>query len=161
MAHDLIYNFQMSKVIILPTDTVYGLACLPKDRDALDKVKNQPSSKLVAYVYPKVSDVICLTDDAYVRMAIESLLPGPFTVVFIARDGRTVGVRVPAHPLCQDLLVSLGGPLLLTSANMHGERPAITFAEASSIFPSLPGVDGGPCLYQRPSCIIDLTQIRK
>jgi L-threonylcarbamoyladenylate synthase len=153
-------NLKDNKVWIIPTETVYGLGALPQHREHLDRLKGQSSYKPITYAYPDVAQPLELTDDLYVRMCIQALLPGPFTILMNTRDNVKIGVRVPDHALCQSILREIGSPILLTSANRHGEKPAFSFEEARAIFPDLIGVDGGPCAYSRASCIIDLTGIR-
>ena len=159
--NDLLLEFHREHVLIMPTETVYGLASLPENRVKLDSVKQQPSGKSIAYAYANVEDVLQLTDDLYVELCIRSLLPGPFTLLFIAKNGERIGVRVPDHPLAKQILEEIGVPILLTSANIHGQKPAFNFADARSSFPQVPGIDGGPTKYQRPSAIIDLSKVRQ
>ena len=81
--------------------------------------------------------------------------PGPLTLILHAKGGGTLGVRIPKHKVALDLLKA-AGPLMTTSANLHGLDPAMTAAEAD-----LPGVaavlEGGAAPGGLVSTVLDLT----
>ena len=116
-------------VIVYPTDTVYGIGCDLHQRKAVDRVyriKRLDRGHPLSFVCPDVSGVARyahVTDFAY--RWLRRLLPGPYTVVLDAtrevprillEKRRTVGIRVPDHPVCQALVRALGGPVITTSA---------------------------------------------
>src|SRR5258706_7513747 len=68
--------------------------------------------------------------------------PGPLTVVLHAPGGRTMGVRIPKHEVALELLRA-SGPLMTTSANLHGKEPAMTAEEASELVGLAAVLDGG------------------
>ncbi len=82
--------------------------------------------------------------------------PGPLTLILHAIGGGTLGVRIPKHKVALGLLRSTG-PLMTTSANLHGMEPAMTAEEAGA----LPGVvavlDGGTAPGGTASTVLDLT----
>jgi tRNA threonylcarbamoyl adenosine modification protein (Sua5/YciO/YrdC/YwlC family) len=90
--------------------------------------------------------------EAYIRR----WWPGPLTLILHATGGATLGVRIPQHKVALELLRA-AGPLMTTSANLHGEDPAMTAKEAGS----LPGVtvviDGGAAPGGTASTVLDLT----
>lgn len=159
--------------VLLPTDTVYGLAALPSLSGATDRLfalkgrsTNQPVAVLVAGLDQARSLVVWPEGDAARWMT--ELWPGPLTVVLhrssVARplelggDPTTVGVRCPDHRLVRSLAAS-AGPLATTSANRHG-RP--TPSEARAAAADLAGrvdliVDGGS-LATKASTVVDATQ---
>jgi L-threonylcarbamoyladenylate synthase len=95
-----------------------------------------------------------VTVDRRARWYMERWWPGPLTLVLPAGEG-TLGVRVPDDPLALELLRA-AGPLLTTSANRHGEPPAMTAEEAARL-PGLAGVlDGGRAPGGEPSTVISL-----
>ena len=143
------------EVIIVPTETVYGLAVIEKYRDKLDQVKNQPKSKPMARIYSSVKPILNMVEDILLKEIVSRLLPGPFTLLLNVPE--KTGFRVPEHPIWSELLQGVEEVVLMTSANIHGEKPAVTFTEAKAIFPQLEGFDGGPSYYRRASTIIDLT----
>ena len=146
-------------VVILPTETVYGLATRADNADALYRVKARPGEKRFAHVYASPEDVLNqISHNIYLEMLITRLLPGPFTLILPTPDGSDKGFRVPDHDLCREVVADLGVDVVLTSANMYNELPATNFAAAHQIFPDLLGLDGGICKYSRPSMIINLKQ---
>jgi tRNA threonylcarbamoyl adenosine modification protein (Sua5/YciO/YrdC/YwlC family) len=82
--------------------------------------------------------------------------PGPLTLILHAKGGGTLGVRIPKHKVALDLLRA-AGPLLTTSANLHGKDPAMTAEEAGRL-PGLAAVlDGGKAPGGTASTVLDLT----
>ncbi len=145
------------EVIICPTETVYGLAVLEKNRDILDTLKGQNSSKPLTYVFSSIEPVLSIVNDTYTQIAIQRLLPGPFTLLILNNLGSTIGIRVPDHPIWPLLLDKVDELVVMTSANLHKDHAATDFSTAHSIFPHLIGIDCGTTQYARPSKIIDLT----
>lgn len=149
------------EVVILPTETVYGLAVIAQNRDKIYELKSRPTTKHLAHVFSSKEALLeQVKPDRYTEMAINKLLPGPFTLILNTKDGRKIGARVPESEACVQVLRDIPGEILLTSANLHNEFPAMSFTDAKQIFPELIGVDGGECKYSRPSMIIDLTTSR-
>ena len=146
------------EVVICPTETVYGLCVLEKFRHKLDLLKGQPTSKPLAFVYSSVDDVLLNVEDPFTRDALIRLLPGPFTILMHKNDV-TVGIRVPQHPFWSQFLDGITEPVLLTSANRHGDKPASDFQTATILFPTVYGYDGGPAT-GHPSKLIDLRMVR-
>ncbi len=142
-------------VIAFPTDTVYGLAVLPGAEARVYAVKGRPSEQPLILMVASPSEAEAyVTVDARARWYIERWWPGPLTLVLRAGQG-TLGVRIPDHPLALELLRA-AGPLLTTSANRHGEPPAMTASEAA-LLPGLAGVvDGGRAPGGEPSTVIAL-----
>jgi tRNA threonylcarbamoyl adenosine modification protein (Sua5/YciO/YrdC/YwlC family) len=143
---------QAGKVIVLPTDTVYGLAALPGIEAAVDRLyllKGRPEAVPIAVLVgsPEQVESIAgpLLPEATRLMA--ALWPGPLTVVVPRRDGLgTIGVRCPDHDFVRSLANRVG-PIAVTSANRHGEPTPATAMDAAT---SLDGevelvVVGGPC----------------
>jgi len=85
------------------------------------------------------------------------LIPAPATPAEWTRDGRSVGVRVPAAPALQALLADLGGPLLSTSANRAGDPPTPDLVSASACFPDLSVLELGTESVGTGSTIVDYT----
>jgi tRNA threonylcarbamoyl adenosine modification protein (Sua5/YciO/YrdC/YwlC family) len=155
-------------VVALPTDTVYGLAVLPSVASAVDRLfalkerpKDVPLPVLVAS-WPEVDDLAGPLDTAAELLAAR-FWPGPLTLVVPRRLGfdtdlggprsarRTIGVRWPDHPVVDSLCRQLG-PLVVTSANLHGSPPATTASEVADVFSGHVGaeapaviLDGGLC----------------
>jgi tRNA threonylcarbamoyl adenosine modification protein (Sua5/YciO/YrdC/YwlC family) len=138
-------------VIVVPTDTVYGLAALPGSPAAVERLyvlKDRPESVPIAMLVASPADAhdLAATVSPAAQRLMDAFWPGPLTIVLATGDGTTVGVRCPDHEFMR-ALTARTGPLAVTSANRHGEP---TPAEASAASAALAGevalvVDGGPC----------------
>lgn len=144
-------------VALVPTDTVYGLACAPHHPEAVRKIyalKSRPADVRLPVIVSGVDQARALGVDwtpAADRLASE-FWPGALTIVAGVvspavewLEGRDeVGMRAPADPLIAAIAEGLG-PFLMTSANPHGHDPAPTF---QAVLESIDGepdvaVDGG------------------
>ena len=157
-------------VVAFPTDTVYGLAARAADRRAVLKVYEIKGRSLSQPLVLMVAEPAQLKDwvepSAYARKLMERWWPGPLTLVLPATRRvtpplgagrpRTLGVRIPDHPVALALLRAAGEPLATTSANPTGRPPAMTPIEAA-----LTGVaavlDGGRAAGGTPSTVLDVT----
>lgn len=161
---------------VVPTDTVYGLACRcdrPFALNRLLRLKDRPPDKPLALI---VSDMEMMRQQLSPSLSpprdevLARCLPGPLT--FIVRSFAThdlhrslisqvdaVAVRIPDCPVLLQLIRALRMPLICTSANLSGAPPPASPAE---IDPRIrDGVDvlldAGPAPLGQPSTIIDLT----
>ncbi|MBO4630669.1 MAG: threonylcarbamoyl-AMP synthase, partial [Lentisphaeria bacterium] len=131
-------------VLLVPTETVYGLVCGWKDESARKRIyelKHRSENKPFAAFLPDLSvlpDAAVLPEAA--RRLAERFCPGPITIVVPDRNGSTFGFRLPDHPFIQQLLQAYGGPLASTSANLSGQPPARNVEYA------LQSIDGEPDL---------------
>jgi L-threonylcarbamoyladenylate synthase len=135
------------EVVGLPTDTVYGIGADPTNPDAVERLfelKGRPGDKpvgLLASSLERAAEVAEL--DGPATELATTYWPGPLTLVLRPRvimadwvgdtQLRTVGVRVPDHPLALELL-SETGPLAVTSANRSGGRETMSDDEARAVF---------------------------
>jgi L-threonylcarbamoyladenylate synthase len=134
--------------VVLPTDTVYGLAALPSSTEALYSLKGRPESVPIAVLVESLDQAasIAAMSDVAEHLA-RTFWPGPLTIVQSRVDGAgTVAVRCPDHAFIHRLARRVG-PVAVTSANRHGEA---TPTEARAAAASLAGdvalvIDGGPC----------------
>ena len=139
--------------MIIPTDTVYGLAALPENTDLLFELKQRPADKAVAILVARPDDVEGLFDPLpATRRLTEACWPGALTIV---QDG--VGVRCPDHPLVQALAAAVG-PIATTSANLSGQPTPHTAAEAAAPFPAVQLVVDGGRLQAPASTVVEVTQ---
>ena len=133
-------------VVVLPTDTVYGLAALPGDRSATDRLfrlKDRSERTPLAILCATPDQALELVDPVAVtelRRATARWWPGPLTVVAPRRAGvalhlgepvTTIGLRVPDDDLVRTLAERVG-PIAATSANRHGEPTPATAVEAAA-----------------------------
>ncbi|MBI2450142.1 MAG: threonylcarbamoyl-AMP synthase [Candidatus Nealsonbacteria bacterium] len=150
------------KVIICPTDTVYGLICDAGNKEAvarLYKIKKRPKNKLIPIF---VSDIKMAKKLAEINPRQEKFLkrvwPGPVTAVF---HYKKPGIRIPNYKFVLDL-VKHTGPLAETSANISGQPASTKIKEVIKQFegkrhqPDL-AVDAGNLKKAKPSKVIDLT----
>lgn len=158
-------------MIGFPTDTVFGIGCAASNRDAIHRlaeIKQRPASQpliLIAATKEEMADFVRWPPRAH--DLIRRFWPGPLTLIVEALSmaavlggGDTVAVRVPAHPTAIQLLQRTG-PLATSSANRHGQEPAV---DARSALIQLPGLAGallgpdGPRVRGTTSSILDLSR---
>lgn len=160
-------------IVAFPTDTLYGLACDPTNRDALEALYllkgRAPSLRLpfVAACVSQAAGVVRLQSDIARRLA-GMFWPGPLTLVLpllpdhpLARWkwGKTLAVRVPAAPVARDLAREAGIPIPATSANLSGDPSASHPKHLDQALLSRLDLllDGGPLPGGLPSTVLDLT----
>jgi len=163
------------ELVAFPTDTVYGLAVLPWDVDAvahLYEAKQRPSDRPIPLLLSDASQlgrVVTLPPrfGPQFGQLVARFWPGGLTLVLpkaeIVPDavsaGPTVAVRVPDLLLARDLIRGAGGVLAVTSANISGQFSPITAQEVEEQLEGRIGLilDGGPCRGGVPSSILDCT----
>ena len=130
-------------VVVYPTDSCYAIGCRIGDKDALERIRRirhldeghnltlmcEDLSEIATYA--KVSNPVYRLMKAY--------MPGPYTFLLLAtRDvpkrlqhpkRKTIGVRVPDHPVIQALLIEMHEPILSTSLILPGEDMPLTDPE--------------------------------
>ena len=158
-------------LIAFPTDTVYGVAALPWDVDAVARLyvakqrpKNLPIPLLLSSI-DQLSRVAALAPE-FAPLA-ERFWPGGLTLVLpktkvvpdVVSSGPTVAVRVPDLLLARDLIRQAGGVLAVTSANVSGRPSPVTAKEVKEHLSERIDliVDGGPCRGGVPSSLLDCT----
>jgi tRNA threonylcarbamoyl adenosine modification protein (Sua5/YciO/YrdC/YwlC family) len=156
-------------VVLMPTDTVYGLHTLALDEEAVARVaeiKGREDTKPFIVLAASMDQLqplgICATRNAL--EALESLWPAPLTAILpldapiaASRGGTTLAVRIPALDWLREL-VTRTGPLVSTSANRSGE-PLVESPEllARDLQERLDGIVDGGVRSGEPSAIVDLT----
>jgi tRNA threonylcarbamoyl adenosine modification protein (Sua5/YciO/YrdC/YwlC family) len=157
------------EVVVIPTDTVYGLAGDPANPEAIERIyaiKERPPHLELNLLASDISQLDGLVEmDRAARSLAAAFWPGPLSLVCpvgtrrlaIPRSGTTLMVRVPDHTLLRCLLEETG-PVASTSANRHGMPPATTAgaAEAQLGGGVAGALDGGPSTGMA-STIIDLS----
>jgi tRNA threonylcarbamoyl adenosine modification protein (Sua5/YciO/YrdC/YwlC family) len=156
-------------VIAYPTDTVYALGCDITDKRAVERIhriKRMSEAQLLSFVCPDLSEVArygMVQDYAYRIM--RRLLPGPYTFILEATrevpkvlrlKRKTVGIRVPDHPVALALARGLGSPVASTSASLDGEI-LIDPREIEERFRELDLVLDAEGVGLTPSTIVDLS----
>ena len=147
-------------LVVVPTDTVYGLAADPRIAGAKERIcmaKSRAASKPIALLVSNVDEVEKrggILNTRAKRLA-DRFWPGALTIVVEAGDS-TQGFRVPDHPVMLSLLELVGGALYVTSANLSGEEPACTAKEAAELFGSHVAavLDAGTLTGREPSTVV-------
>ena len=147
-------------VIAFPTDTVYGLGAAADDelaRRRIYRIKGRPAGlPLILMVAAESQLEGWVHLDSSAEAMVRRWWPGPLTVVLHARGGGTLGVRIPNHKVALDLLRA-AGPMMTTSANLHGEDPLMTAADAGALPGVIAVLDGGLAPGGTASTVVDLT----
>lgn len=162
-------------VLIIPTDTVYALACSLKSRKAFERIceiKNiKPAQANFSIVF---TDFSHLSEYAKplsreVFRVMKSNLPGPFTFILNAAGTvpeifkskkKTIGIRIPDHEIVQALVAALGHPLVVSSLHSDNEITDY-YNDAGEIEQAYAGkvdliIDGGYS-EMKPSTVVDCT----
>jgi len=160
-------------LVILPTETVYGLAAdagNPRAVAAVYEAKGRPAfNPLIAHVADLATAQRIAKFDARALQLAKRFWPGPLTLVLpiadpsavcdLARAGLdTVAVRAPGHPLAHALLEAFGGPVVAPSANRSGRPSPTTFLDAIEETGTAAecALDGGPCRIGLESTVVAL-----
>jgi len=160
-------------LVAFPTDTVYGLgACVDIQRamERLYQIKQRPRSMALPLLLADTSQISEVAEPVseVAWLLVRNFLPGALTLVLlksssvpdiITAGGRTVAVRIPAHPVPVALVEGLGTPIVGTSANLSGKSSSLTADEVYSQFGDRVDlvIDGGRCPGGKESTIVDVT----
>src|SRR5256712_10793499 len=141
-------------VIAFPTDTVYGLGASVDDELAqkrIYQIKGRPAGMPLILMVAAESQLEGLVHvDSRAEAMMRKWWPGPLTLILHSLRGGTLGVRIPKHKVALDLLRH-AGPLMTTSANLHGGEPAMDADEAGSLSGVMAVVHGGAAPRGTPS----------
>jgi len=147
-------------VLAFPTDTVYGLGSSADDEVAqkrIYQIKGRPVGMPLILMVAAESQLEGLVHvDSRAEAMMRKWWPGPLTLILWATGGRTLGVRIPKHEVALGLLRH-AGPLMTTSANLHGQEPAMNAAEARALDGVMAVIDGGAAPGGTASTVVDLT----
>ena len=160
------------QLVVLPTDTVYGLGADAFDKAAVADLllaKGRGRDMPVPVLVGSWSTIEGLTGAVSRRTwdLVEAFWPGGLTLIvehaptltWDLGDARgTVALRMPLHPVAIELL-EITGPMAVSSANISGQPPAVTAAQARDQLGEAVAVylDGGPAAAQVASTIVDVT----
>ena len=160
-------------IVAFPTDTIYGLGAGANLLHAVERVyrvKERPRNMALPLLLANTSQITTVAESVppVVWLLVRHFLPGALTIVLYKSDsvsdiitagGRTVAVRVPAHPIPVALTEGAGTPIVGTSANLSGKPILLTAGEVYSQFGDKIDlvIDGGRCPGGRESTIVDVT----
>ena len=158
-------------IVAYPTDTLYGLAVDPLQDAAVARLyeaKGRDAGIGIPLIASSLSQarkfgVFSRPDMVLAR----AFWPGPLTLVLRSRDrlskrissgGRTIAIRVPAHPVATSLADRLGSCITATSANRSGQPAAASADEVAATLSSAIDLllDGGPAPGGPPSTIVEV-----
>ncbi len=162
------------EIVVLPTETVYGLGADARDDDAVLKIfraKNRPNfNPLIVHVSNKQQAATYVEMNEVASRLTDKFWPGPLTLILPLKNGagisqhvtaglNTLAVRVPAHKIMRQLMFEADMPIAAPSANNSGEPSATTPAHAAkSLGEAAPFIlAAGACDVGLESTILDLT----
>ncbi len=158
-------------VIAYPTDTIYGLGCDLYNKGAIEKIyhlKRHSKNKRLSIICSDLKDISRYAQvPDYAYRIMKKLVPGPYTFILEATklvpkimltNQKTIGIRVPDHPIPLALVKELGGPIITTSVTKPDETLYNDPQELEEMFGKEVDliIDGGIIVPQHSS-IIDLT----
>lgn len=151
---------KQGEVVAIPTETVYGLAADARNAQAIAKIyatKERPANNPLIVHIAGIDQVSDWANEfsTLAQTLAEAFWPGPFTLVLPAREDvssavragePTVALRVPSHPITQQLLRESGLGLAAPSANKYTQLSPTTAAHVEfSLGNDIPVLDGGAC----------------
>jgi tRNA threonylcarbamoyl adenosine modification protein (Sua5/YciO/YrdC/YwlC family) len=158
-------------LIAYPTDSCYALGCHLGDARALERlrqIRRIDERHRLTLMCRDLSEIsaYAMVDDARFKL-LKRVTPGSYTFILPARrqvprratSRKTIGVRIPGHPVAHALLAELNEPMLSTTLTLPGE--ATPLSDPQEIRARLERqldliIDAGPCDTE-PSTVIDLT----
>ncbi|KAM6115971.1 LOW QUALITY PROTEIN: threonylcarbamoyl-AMP synthase [Phoenicopterus ruber ruber] len=165
---------QACGLVALPTDTVYGVACLAQESGgavrSIYSLKGRNGAEAMAICLGDVDRLYSWCRVNVPDELLRDLLPGPVTLVLKRSEELNkdlnpftslVGVRIPNHPFIRELARACSGPLALTSANISCQASTLTVSEFKDLWPQLSLIiDGGPIGdVQSPECRLGSTVV--
>jgi len=164
------------KLVVIPTETVYGLGANAFDENAVARVfeaKARPTFDPLIVHIARIEDIGLVAREVSesARSLARALWPGPLTMILpkklevpdiVTAGLPTVAVRFPKHPVAQRIIELAGIPVAAPSANPFGYISPTTAAHVISMLKDRVDfvVDGGPCDVGVESTVIDMTGAR-
>ena len=163
-------------IIIYPTDTIYGMGCDLMNKKAVGRLCHtldiNPRKLNLSFICQDISEISAHVKrmDTRVFKLLKKNLPGPYTFIMesgskVARilegNKKTIGVRIPDHPVTQALVKQLGNPMITTSIKDEDTIKEYT-TDPNEIYEDFKYrvdivIDGGPG-GNIPSTIVDCTE---
>jgi len=177
-------DLKCGEIVAVPTDTIYGVACLVQIRSAVDKLyalKGRHPEKPISICLAEIDHIFQWAHVTVSRELLSELLPGPVTLCFdrspalnpdFNPEARLVGIRVPDHTFVRQICRQVeGSPVALTSANVSQAQSCLEVSEfiddlgggLASVFDGgrlcpKDGQEGGEAKSRQGSTIIDLSK---
>ncbi len=130
-------------IVILPTDTAFGISCRTDDEKAVKRlfeIRKRPLSQATPVLFDSIERVRELVSfDSKIEKLMNKFWPGALTIVLkcdtskvpelVRGGGENLGVRIPDHEIPRKIVEGVGVPILGPSANFHGESTPYKFEE--------------------------------
>ena len=163
-------------LIVYPSETCYGLGGDAANPKAVGKILTFKSQRRPGPISIAVANLTMakryVKINSTAKNIYQNLLPGPITVVSFSRGkvdprleakNKTLGVRIPAHPLAQELIATFGNPITATAANTSGGKTPYTIddilgqlsAKKQNLVDYI--IDAGQLPPRPPSAVVDTT----
>lgn len=157
-------------VISVPTDTVYGVCARIDSKKAHDNlifVKNRPETKpfpVMCANEEQIKGIAIVNEKA--EKIIKAFMPGPITIVlnkketvpdYITNGKKTIAIRMATSKTLEKIILSLGTPIFMSSANQSGEKISESLEEIEKNCPKINGILEGKIKLGVGSTIIDCT----
>lgn len=163
-------------VIVYPTDTVYGIGCDLINRRAVERlvqiIGTKPQKLNLSFIcndLSHISEYVKRIDTPFFKI-LKKTLPGPFTYIFESSSSvpkildvnkKTVGIRIPDHPIPREIVALLGNPLITSSIKDDDTIKEYT-TDPEEIYEDFKHkvdlvIDGGPG-GNIPSTVVDFTE---
>ncbi|MFH1772914.1 MAG: L-threonylcarbamoyladenylate synthase [Patescibacteria group bacterium] len=168
-------SLKKGEVVVLPTDTIYGLSCVANSKKAISKIRciknildNRPflilvSSLTMAKKYCQINQIQ--------KNFLSKIWPGPVTVIFNSKNKLlqkstskiiSLAVRLPKNNFLIKIIKKINQPLVSTSLNLSGQKPLASLSGLNKYFkkhqPDLV-IDAGKIKKKKPSKIYDIRDI--
>ena len=158
------------KILIYPTDTVYGLGCSIEspgvERVFEIKKRGRDMPLSVAFSSIEMVEEYAIVGDEERKFIVDNI-DEPYTFILKKKEripdavtaGKdTVGARIPNHAVVRAFIEKAGVPIITTSANVSGEAPPASVDEISDEIKEAVDliIDSGPCRVGKPSKVVDL-----
>ena len=157
-------------VLIYPTDTLYGLGADATNTSAIEKInklkkRKTPLSIMVSSLN-EIEKYAVINSD--IKKELKKIFPGPFTALLqskktklsylVQNQSDKIGIRIPNHPFCLNLLNEYKKPIITTSVNTHGEKALNNINEIEKKFSKINIYYQNNNLDSKGSTIIDFTK---
>ncbi len=166
--------FREGGVVVYPTDSCYALGCQIGEKSAMERIRrirrvdDKHNFTLVCRDLSEIATYARIDNQGY--RLLKALTPGPYTFIYDATKQvprrllhpkrRAIGIRVPDTPICRELLLELGQPILSTTLILPGDENPMndTYEMRESIGHCVDLIiDGGFCGTQ-PTTVVDMTR---
>lgn len=173
---DIVDRLRAGAVILIPTDSQYALACMFSNKRGVDRIRairNLKKDHLFTLIIDGLNGVSKfgkLSDSNF--KIIRRLIPGPFTFILpgtkevprllMHERRKTIGIKVPDHPICQMIVQELGEPLMATTAKLP-DNPNAVYLDTSDLYDAFSPhidlfIDDELPLESDATTVVDLTE---